>query len=315
MAAAKSAVALTGATGFVGRAVCAALAAREVPVRALVRSTAIGTDLGPGVGAIQGSLDDAASLEPLVEGAGAVIHLAGIVSARKTPDYHRVNADGTARLVAAVERMARPARFLLVSSLAARSPGTSPYAASKRAGEDIATASGLEVCVVRPPAVYGPGDRGTLPIFQQLARGFLLAPRAPGARFSLIYVDDLADLLCRLLTRPGWQRAPVEPDDGRHGGYGWSELAELAAPVVGRHIRPIGVPRSLMWCAAALDETAAAVRGRAPTLSRGKLGELWYPDWVCRDRPAEDVAGWQPRIDFAEGASRALAWYRRHGWL
>ncbi len=122
-------------------------------------------------------------------------------------------------------------------------------------------------------------------------------------------------MLCRLLTRPVWRGEVIEPDDGREGGYGWSELADLAAPVVGRPVRCVRAPRALVWCAALADEMAAAVRGRAPTLSRGKLGELWYPDWVCRERPVDAMAGWTPRVGFVEGASRTLAWYRRHGWL
>lgn len=314
-AAASEPVAVTGATGFVGRVLCNALVAHHSPTRALVRSREAGSRLPPEVEAVQGSLDDEASLSPLIEGVGTVIHLAGLVAARRTEDYQRVNDAGTKRLLAAVGKAARPARVLLVSSLAARNPAASPYAASKRAGEDAAVDSGLEVCVVRPPAVYGPRDRGTLPIFRQLSRGLLVAPGSAEARFSLLYVDDLARLLCRLLARPVWRGEVIEPDDGRPGGYRWADLAALAAPLVGRPVRCVQAPRPLVWCAALAAEAVAAVRGRAPMLSRGKLGELWYPDWVCRERPVDAMAGWAPRVGFVEGASCTLDWYRRHGWL
>lgn len=308
-------IAVTGATGFVGQALCSALSSRQLPARVLVRAPHADRALPHDVETVSGSLDDAASLGALVEGADTVIHLAGVVSARRPEDFQRVNVDGTSRLVGVVAQEARPPRVLLVSSLAARSPETSPYAASKHGSEQAVVSSGLEHVIVRPPAVYGPRDRATLPIFQQLVRGWLLAPGPKGARFSLLHVDDLADLLCDLLARPAWRGEVIEPDDGRAGGYDWPDLAAIASPVVGRRIRCIRVPRTLVWCAAAVEEVNAVIRGRAPTLSRGKLDELWYPDWVARDRPAEALAGWTPRVGFADGAAKTLAWYRRQGWL
>jgi uncharacterized protein YbjT (DUF2867 family) len=308
-------VAVTGATGFVGTAVCAALVADGRKVRALVRSAERAESLPAGVEPVLGRLDDEPALAALVDGAGAVIHAAGIVAAREPDDFDRVNTAGTARLVAAARSAARPPRILLISSLAARQPQLSAYAASKRAAEALVAASAIEHCIVRPPAVYGPGDRATLPLFRQLAGGLLLAPRVDGGRFSLLHVDDLARLLSTLLDRPTWAGEILEPDDGRPGGYGWRDLAAIAGKARGKTVRCVEVPRAVVWCAALAHEIGAAVTGRAAMLSRGKLGELCYPDWVCNRESMRDVPGWAPAVDFAEGFTATLAWYRRRGWI
>jgi uncharacterized protein YbjT (DUF2867 family) len=314
-AAGTAVVAVTGATGFVGHAVCSALARQGVPVRALVRRPDATSGLPATASVVLGLLEDDASLASLVEGAGTIVHAAGLVSARRPEDFRRVNVEGTKRLLAAVRTSARPARILLVSSLAARAPSLSAYAASKRAAEAAVADAGVEFCIVRPPAIYGPRDKATLPLFRQLAHGLLVAPRLRGARFSLLHVEDLADLLRRLAVIPRWAGDKLEPDDGRDGGYGWSDIAAIAQAHLGRPVRCVRVPRSVAWSAALLDEALAAARGRAPRLSRGKLGELWYPDWVCRRAAATASPGWAARIGFAEGFGSTLAWYRRHGWL
>ena len=92
--------------------------------------------------------------------------------------------------------------------------------------------------VVRPPAVYGPGDRSTLPIFKGLSRGWLLHPAGAAARFSLIFASELADLVVALLAHPVRSGTIVEPDDGRPAamaGPGWraSPSSESAQRVRG----------------------------------------------------------------------------------
>jgi nucleoside-diphosphate-sugar epimerase len=262
-----------------------------------------------------GALDDERALAALVDGASVVIHAAGIVAARNPDEFHRVNAAGTAGLVRAASRAARPPRILLISSLAARQPHLSVYATSKRAAEELVAASELEHCIVRPPAVYGPGDRATLPLFRQLAGGLLLAPRVEGGRFSLLHVEDLARLVSTLIDRPSWTGDILEPDDGRPGGYGWRDLAAIAGEVQRKTVRCVEVPRAVVWCAALAHELGAVVTGRAPMLSRGKLGELCYPDWVCNRESLRCAAGWAPAVGFAEGFTATLAWYRQRRWI
>lgn len=300
-------VALTGASGFVGRHLLARLRQAGSPLRVLSRRGPVG-----GVETIAGDLADEHALRRLVDGADRVVHLAGLVKSPHAEAFTRVNAHGTERLARAIA--ASTARLVLVSSLAARHPGVSAYAASKRAAETAALAVlGAErVTVVRPPAIYGPGDRATLLIFRQLAGRWLLAPGPADTRFSLLHVSDLTDLLAAHLTA-GLSLPPLlEPDDGTPGGYGWSDLARLAERTTGRRARTINVPVALLRPPARLADWLGRRFALDLPLGLDKLGELGHGQWVAAGPP---LPQWQQRITFEEGFAATLDWYRRAGWL
>jgi 2-alkyl-3-oxoalkanoate reductase len=313
----KAPVAVTGASGFVGRAVVRRLLETGWPVRVLIRRSAPALE-HPAVVPVQGSLEDEASLQRLVAGAAAVVHCAGLVAAPDAAAFSQVNVSGSARLFAAAAAVPSGPRILLLSSLAAREPRLSAYAQSKRAAEERlwqVADRGIEACALRPPAVYGPGDRATLPIFRQLRRGFLFVPGVTEARFSLLYVHDLADAVAHLLATAGWRRSILELDDGQEGGYRWVDLAEIAGRQLGRRVRTIALPRSVLWPVAALGELGGAALGRAPRLSSGKLRELFHDDWVARPTRPSPLQGWSPHTTFATGFGQTLAWYRQERWL
>ncbi len=309
-------IALTGASGFIGSALARSLNERGLPVRALVRNPACiahADDLE----IVEGSLEDSDSLRRLVDGADVVIHCAGAIKARSSKEFQAINALGTERLAAAVaEARSRP-RVLLVSSLAAREPSLSPYAASKHAAEDVMArqGSGLEYCVVRPPAVYGPGDRSTLGFFRQLVRGYAIVPWRAQGRFSLIYIDDLVAAIEKLLEVPKWNGSIIEPDDGRVDGYSWTELAEIASGYLGRPVRCLAVPFQAVWLPVAVNEAVSSVLGRSPMLTKAKLRELFHPDWVCKLSRPRVLKEWRPRTRFKEGFEQTLLWYKRQDWL
>src|SRR5215472_470451 len=221
-------VALTGATGFIGGHLAAALHREGYPVRALARSPKPKL-AGTGVHIVQGSLDDEASLADLLRGVDSVVHAAGVLQAPCQAAYRQVNVNGTACLARlAAERDAR--HFLLISSIVARQPRLSRYAESKAMAEAavLRFSDRLALTIVRPPAVYGPGDRMILPVIDRLSRGWLLAPADSAARFSLIYVSDLVELILTLLAPTAPRHLVLEPDDGRVNGYAWRDLATIA---------------------------------------------------------------------------------------
>ena len=257
---------------------------------------------------IVGSLDDEAALKHLVAGSAAVIHLAGAIAAPDRARFFAVNDQGTRKLA----RMAMTAgvpRFIHVSSLAAREPQLSDYAASKRAAEDgLLELKPYGLVIVRPPVVYGPGDRATLPLFDQLTRRTAVIPGSAGARFSLIYVEDLVRFLVERITDDA--AGLIEIDDG-HGGYSWTELLAMTRPSEGRATRPVYLPRWLIETLAfPLALVGSALKLRVP-LTPGKVRELYHADWVAHPTPP------QPHncIDFTEGFRRTVAWYREQGWL
>jgi nucleoside-diphosphate-sugar epimerase len=309
-------VALTGANGFLGRALTEHLLAGGWQVRALLRRPA--PDLADmGAIPVPGALEERESLDRLVEGADAVVHCAGLVKARSRSEFLAVNQAGTARAAEAAAACPRPPRFLLISSLAAREPSVSPYAASKRGAEEALARCGgsLEHCALRPPAIYGPGDRAALPLFRQLARGFLFVPRVPKARLSLLHVRDLAAAVERLLAGNAWAGRTFEVDDGRTGGYGWCDLVEAAGRYLGRRVRPVAVPRSLLWGPAQVNQWLSGVRGRATYYSPGKLNEFFHPDWVARTTTDGPLGDWRARFTFETGFPATIEWYRAEGWL
>jgi nucleoside-diphosphate-sugar epimerase len=300
-------VAVTGATGFVGRTLVERLAGTGHAVRALSRSRAVAN-----AATVIGDLDDPLALRELVEGADQVVHLAGLVKAPRVKDFARVNVAGTAQLARAMA--AGSGRLVLVSSLAARHPQVSAYAASKQAAEAVAIdiLGPDRVTILRPPAVYGPGDRATLLVFRQLAGGMLVAPGPRGARFSLIHVSDLVDVIVSHLA--GSQVLPPlsEPDDGQPGGYGWGDLAAVATRATGRRVRLVRVPVRLLDLPARAADALARRFALDLPLSRDKLGELGHAQWVAGDPPLPDTT---PRITFEQGFPLTLDWYRKAGWL
>ncbi len=298
-------VAVTGASGFIGRHVLPLLAeAGHATVSLLRRGTA------PVGATVQGDLDDEGALRRLVKGADLVLHVAGLVRSVRPGAFDAVNREGTRRIAGAA-RAAGVGRLVLISSLAARHPSVSAYARSKALAEaEAGSVYGGELTVVRPPAVYGPGDRATLPIFAGIARGHLVVPAGREQRFSLIHVLDLARLIARLVVGPT-SRSPFEPDDGA-GGRGWPELAAEAKRTLGWEVRATLLPRRVALPIAKLCDLAARLTGRPMPLSSDKLGELYHPNWVAGGGAP---SGWAPQIAFERGLRDTLAWYRQHGWI
>ena len=309
-------IALTGATGFVGGHILRQLAGAGWTVRALTRRKDGLAGVGASVVPVVGTLDSPAALAELVEGADAVVHCAGLVAARRRRDFHTVNTQGTESLVRAAAGGNREPRFILISSLAAREPALSAYAASKRAAEEVLgrRGEGLAWQVLRPPAVYGPGDRATFDLFRQFSKGLAVLPRS-GGRFSMIYVEDLAAAVVALLSAGKLRPQVLELDDGRPGGYGWNDLLGIAESQLGHKIRTIAVPQPVQRLVAAASGLAALVTGGVPFLSQGKVSEIAHPDWVCHGPLLGEVVSWRPTTRFDEGFPRTLAWYKAAGWL
>jgi nucleoside-diphosphate-sugar epimerase len=297
-------VALTGATGFIGSAVARRLAQAGLGLRALVRPTADVSRLPPGVERVPGALDDAGSLARLVRGARAIVHCAGVVRGSAARDFDPVNVDGVARLARAV-RAERPAPCIVhLSSLAARHPELSPYAASKRRGEE-ALAAAPAWTALRPPIVYGPGDRELLPLLRCMARGLapIVGPR--DGRLSLLYVDDLAEAVARLVALPGTGQV-FELDDGQPAGYTVGDIVAAVERWRGRGLVRVRVPAPLVGAVSRLNVLGARLRRRAPMLTPGKVREMRHPGWTCDNTALAGATGWQPGVRLDEGLRRTL---------
>ena len=299
-------VALTGGTGFLGGHVIAALSDAGHQLRALARRPQVARD---GVEWVAGALDDHASLRSLCAGAEAVVHVAGVVNAPDAAGFDKGNRIGTEAMVAAVLAVAPGARFVHVSSLAAREPQLSHYGSSKLAAEQAVVASPLDWRVVRPPAIYGPGDTDNFELFRLAKRG--VVPLPPRGRLSLIHADDLAQLIVALAASETGH-VSHDADDGRRGGWSHADYARAIGAAVGRRVRTIALPAALVRAAARLD---LAVRGANAKLTPDRAAYMCHPDWVI-DASRRPPAGlWVPRIDTPVGLAATAAWYRAKGLL
>ncbi len=321
---------LTGATGFVGRALLQRLLAGGHRVRVLVRDPA---RLPPaarrhqGLETRQGSLEREAALAGAARGVGAVIHVAGLVAARRVRDYHRVNVAGTGALLRVCLREAPEARWIQVSSLAATGPGdpvedrtpprpVSEYGRSKLLGEQILRASGLRTwTVLRPPAVYGPGDRAFLPFFRAAARGLPCAVPWPGPRrLSFLHVGDLAEALAGLAEGADFPAGEVFHVAGPEA-VGLREFLDLLARVFGRRARPLPVPLALGWPLAWVLSPSRVLLGVPRYLSPDKLRELGAAAWHCRAERFREQTGWRPAWSLEEGLRDTARAYHEAGLL
>lgn len=300
-------LALTGATGFVGGATLEAALAAGWQLRALTRRA---QPPRTGVEWISGSLEHTTALAALVDGVDAIIHVAGVVNAPDRAGFMAGNLAGTEAMLAAA-RAAGVRRLVHVSSLSAREPSLSVYGESKAAAEQAVRASDIDWTIIRPPAVYGPGDMEMRDLFRLAARGFALLP--PGGRLSVIEVSDLARLLVAAAGSNAGSGAIWEPDDGTPGGWSHADFARAIGAAVGRsRVWTFAMPATVMRLAARAD---GLVRGGKAKLTLDRVAYFCHPDWVVSAGAQPPAALWTPAVDTPTGLAATARWYRAQGLL
>jgi len=325
-------VLLTGGSGFLGSFTAEQLAAGGHVVRALVRPRSDKRVLEklPAVELAPGAIEDRASLTAAAAGVDAIVHVAGIVKARRPEDFFQVNAQGTRNLLDAALANG-VGRFVYVSSLSAVGPSldgspvrddaeprpVTQYGRSKLEAERavLAAKDRLHVTVLRPPLIYGPRDRETLAFFTSIRNGVLPMTGDGRNTLSVIYVKDCAAAIVRALeakNAPSGRAYFVE--DG--AVYVWRDaLAEIETALGRRALVRFGMPVGVVKIAAAATQLWGKVTNTAQMLTLDKVNELTQPHWVCSGAGARRDLGWEPRVRWAQGVQEAVKWYRAEGWL
>ena len=298
-------LAITGGTGFVGGKLIELAVEAGHEVRALTRRPQ--PDM-PRVAWVPGALDTPLALTSLVRGADAVIHVAGVVNAPDRAGFAAGNIAGTQAVVdAAAATGVR--RFIHVSSLTAREPQLSDYGWSKAGAERVVEASNLDWTIVRPTAIYGPGDMEMRDMFRVAKFGLALLP--PPGRMSVIEVSDLARLLLALLTNnPG--RVILEADDGMEDGWTHGDFARAIGAAVGQRVLPLALPKAILSLAAKADHL---FRGPKAKLTADRVGYLSHPDWTVDPARRPDSTLWQAEVPTPQGLTETASWYRAKGLL
>ena len=188
-------VAVTGATGFVGRFIVEHLLRRDHDVRALVRNAEeAGSLRDRGVHVVPGDLEATAAMRDLAQGADALVHLVGIIEEIGRQTYERVHVSGT-RAVVEAARMGGVTRLVHMSALGARfDEGATAYHRSKAAGEEVVGSSGLRSAIMRPSLIAAPGN----PVLATLVNMLRVSPLVPVIGNGLyqlqpVAAEDVAD--------------------------------------------------------------------------------------------------------------------------
>jgi dihydroflavonol-4-reductase len=338
----KAKVLVTGATGFIGQNLVRMLLARGDEVTCLRRKTSsVDHFQSLDVRLVEGDVTLPETLAAAVAGMDEVFHLAGLVTALHRDDFFRVNEGGTRNVMQACAVAGTPPVVVLVSSLAAGGPqiGTeirkeedppapvSHYGKSKRAAEFAATefAGRVPLTIVRPPMVFGGGDRAMLQIFKPIARlGVHLVPGYRARTFSLLHVDDLCQGL--LLASQRGQRVSSEVESAKscRGCYylahdeqpTYAELGKMIGQALGRR-RTLCIPTAIwfMRLVALTNEGIGRLRGRAPALNLDKACEAAAGSWTCSPQRAKRELGWSCAADLITRLKETVNWYREQRWL
>jgi len=300
-------IAVTGSSGFIGSNLVEALSAKGDEVLRLARPF------------------DPSRIADALRGAAAVVHLAGRVSAVRERDFAEANVEGTRAVAEGARRAGVP--IVHISSLAAGGPAPAAaprsesdppapitaYGRSKLESERaIAAMDGLRWTILRPTVVYGPRDRGMLPLFRMAARGVLPLVGRRTAAFMFVHVDDLIRAIDRAI------------DAGAHGETLFvahprpattREVLEAVCAAVGRRAPIVPIPDAVLRAACAAGDLAARLRGRRILLDSSRYRELSADGFVCRVDRLRERLGVVAEIDLGSGLARTAAWYRSQGWI
>ena len=336
-------VLVTGASGFIGAHLVAALAARGDEITCLVRkSSRIGPLRRFDVRKVYGDVTDRDSLSAAITGQQIVYHLAGYTQALSARQFFRVNRWGVANVAQVCAGQTTPPVLVLVSSLAAAGPAVdgqpkteadrsmpiSHYGHSKRAGERVAEAFAdrVPITIVRPPIVLGEFDRMCFPLFRSIARfGVHLAPGLARPRFSLIHADDLAEML--ILAAERGTRLPAAGGSNPHGPRGYyfaaceespfySDLGRMVSKALGRRwVMVIPTTSPVVWTVAMAGEIVSRVRRSPLFVNLDKAREITAGSWLCSARAAAEQLGFTVGAPLFDRLRQTADWYRREKWL
>lgn len=334
---------VSGATGFVGRHLTRALVEAGANVTCLVRASSSTRHLPPHVRTLTACLSSGQGLDTALAGQDTVIHMAALLFGLGWQDYLHSNTQAAQCLALALQQHGgQVQRFVQVSSLAATGPcatgegveddtppaPVSAYGWSKYLTEQIlGTVLGSRMVTLRPPIIYGSGDKGLLPYFQAAQKGFIISP---GVRrhfpVSAVHVQDMvqAIMLC------------LQPQ--ARGVYHLNDGAQHTMPGLGRAIavalqrqyltqnsaaprapRVVPLPLCLMGAAAHLaglwGQVAVRFGQRAPSWNPDKFREAQQKGWLCSSTRISAELGYMPRISLEQGMAEAVTGYRQEGWL
>lgn len=311
-------IAVTGGTGFVGRALCKELLARGCAVRIITRRRP--ADPLPGASYSEADFSDPESLGRALEGADAAVHLAAALFCRSREAFMSANAGGTANLVAAANASPSLKKLVYVSSLAAGGPSaadaprteadgerpTSFYGQSKLEGEKaVKTFTGGAFVILRPPIIYGKKDSGFSKIAEWVRKGVMVNAGSAGGRFSFVYIEDLVRAMTDALETDKFDGGTYYVCEPR--SYAWLEFIGLLAAGMGVKMPfMLSLPPWAVYAVGWVYEGVTALTGADPVMNRDKAREAAGPNWTASPALWEKTSGRQDWTPLAEGIKKTF---------
>ena len=326
-------VLVTGATGFTGAVLTRKLCERGARVRAIARASSNRGELqGLPIEWIEGNVYDPAVVERAVAGIEIIFHVAAAYREAGITDdiYRKVHVDSTQLLAQAALKVPGFKRFLHVSTVGVHghiehppaneeysfSPGD-VYQQTKADAElwirEFSTKKGLPLTVIRPAAIYGPGDKRLLKIFKMAAWPFFpVLGRARGQLYHLIHVDDLTEIFILAAIHP---KALGEVFIGGDPvALALADIIQIIRSEYGRKARMLRIPAAPFFWIAGACEAICRPFGWSPPIYRRRVA-FFTKDRSFDTSKLRDRLGYTYRRTTEAGLRETARWYREHGWV
>ncbi len=322
---------VTGATGFVGSHLVDKLLEKNYEVYCLKRKTSSTKWLdGKNIKYVDGDLFSNEALENCIKDMDYVFHVAGVVKAKTKEGFYHGNSDSTKNLLEITYKV-NPGlkKFIFVSSLTASGPAKTDKPVDENTIPDPITTYGLSklkaeeevfrykdkfpVCIISPPAVFGPRDTEILIYFKTFSKGLNSVIGFDAKYLSLVYVEDLADgiVLAAENNAANGQKYFLCFDKA----YNWDEIGSLTSKLLGRKALKIRLPHSVLYSVGYLAELFSTFSSKPATLNIEKCKDITQLRWVCSNEKAKSELGFKTKFTLEESFRKTIDWYREMKWI
>ncbi len=319
---------VTGANGFIGSRLCLALVNNGYQVTALVREKADCSLLSNKINKIFMNYNDNSLLNELLDNHDILIHSAAKTKGISYKDLTDTNVELTEKIIQSSNQSKNLKQFIFLSSQAAAGPGKgntslteidephpiSWYGQSKLQAELILKNTlNKDWTIIRPASVYGPGDKDFLFYFQFIEKHIAIHPGFNNKYISLIYVDQLIDLILKTILNPKAKNETFFASDGHT--YTISTFCDTLGLAMDKFVFPISIPDSMVFMTGAVMEMIGKFQNKIPILNKQKAQELRQYNWLIRNIKAVELLDFNPKSNLLSNLTRTYQWYKKNKWL